>query len=77
MMHEFSDAEIDRVAGEAADDLRRFVGLWMREGSRALDAAVRDDPAFSFAVLDARPIGGTIRLLALRRVAQALLLEFG
>jgi len=54
-----------------------FVGLWMREGSRALDAAVRDDPAFSFAVLDARPIGGTIRLLALPRVAQALLLEFG
>jgi hypothetical protein len=76
-MHVPSDAEIDRIAAEAADDLRAFAGIWTRDGPGALDAAVRGDQAFSFAVLDARDVGGTIRLVALRRPAQALLLEFG
>src|SRR5882724_10979976 len=76
-MHVPSDAEIDRIAAEAADDLRRFAGIWTRDGPGALDAAVRHDRAFGFAVLDARDVGGMIRLVALRRPAQALLLEFG
>jgi hypothetical protein len=70
--------EIDRIAAEATDDLRRLCAVWLGEGPAALDAAVRGDPAFSFAVFDGRSGStGAVRLLAMRREAPGVILAFG
>lgn len=58
---------IDNWAEQVAADLRALAGLWHMQGSSALDRAIRGDPAWSFAVVDARRGGqGFIRLLAAR-----------
>jgi hypothetical protein len=76
-MYHPSDEDIDRIAAEAAGDLRTLAGIWNREGAAALDAVVRNDPRLTFAVVDARAAGGVIRLVGLRRTSRALLLMFG
>jgi len=75
-MHAPSPDTIDRIAAETADDLRRLCGVWAARGAAALDAAVRDDAALRFAVLDARSNAGIARLIALRRADGAVLVTF-
>src|SRR5262249_41286387 len=75
-MHAPSPDAIDRIAAETADDLRRLAGVWAARGAAALDAAVRGDPALSFAVLDARGNAGVAKLVVLRRAVAAVLLTF-
>jgi hypothetical protein len=71
-------AEIDHIAAETANDIRTLCAVWTAGGSSALDAAVRGNAAWSFAVLDSR-VGnsGVVKLLALRPALSAVLLVFG
>ena len=71
-----SEEEIDCIAAEVADDLRKLAGIWTGEGAAALDAAVRTDVGLTFAIVDARAATGVIRLIALRRARRAMLLTF-
>ena len=71
-------AEIDRIAGETAKDIRTLCAIWTAGGSSALDAAVRGSRAWSFAVLDSRAgNSGVVKLLAMRPAVSAVLLAFG
>jgi len=77
-MRSLNRDEIDRIATQAADDLRGLGSLWSTRGAAALDAVIRGDPAWTFAVLDARAErSGAVRLVALRRASGAVLLVFG
>lgn len=70
--------EVDAIAAEAAGDIRELARLWAEQGAAALDAAVRGNPEFSFAVLEARRDGaGAIQLLAMRPASRGVLLTFG
>lgn len=71
-----SRADRDRIAEQAAGDLRMLAAAW-RDGGAALDAAVRTNPGFGFAVLDARADGGFLRLVAARLDNPEIVLSFG
>jgi hypothetical protein len=65
-----ADSELDRVADQAVEDLRALSNLWREQGCAALDAALRGDPAWVFAVFDGRAGSeGFVRLFAQRRSA--------
>jgi hypothetical protein len=65
-----ADSELDRIAEQAVADLRQLSALWREQGSAALDAALRGDPAWVFAVFDGRAASeGSVRLFAQRRSA--------
>jgi hypothetical protein len=67
-----ADSELDRIAEQAVEDLRQLSALWREQGSAALDAAMRRDPAWVFAVIDGRRGSeGFVRLLARRSPADS------
>jgi hypothetical protein len=62
-MHPADRAPIDHYAVEAAQDLRELAGLWVGRGAAALDAALRTNPAWTFAV---RTLPNAVELLGMR-----------
>ena len=60
----------DEVAHQTVADLRRFAGEWWKGGPSAVETTIRNDPTFSFALLDSRRgAGGCIKLVTARSYA--------